>query len=179
MSIIILLSTPRLHVGMGALYLVAGADAAGTADAPVVVQSVSFMGQVYCGEVRAAIFETRVVHSKFSASGTQLAAAVCHTNGTDMIPLGKQEFKKHLAVLLEFFRMGLDHHSILGLGCTCRHEPSGALHLYQAEPASTNGGQSFQVTKCRQIDSVLAASLKERCTGRSAYILTIYIQSDD
>jgi hypothetical protein len=164
---------------MGALYLVAGPDAAGTADAPVVVQSVSFMGKVYCGEVRAAIFETRVVDAKFSASCTQLATSVCHTNGTDMIPLGKQEFKKHLSVLLELFRMGLDHHSILGLSRARGHKPSSAFHRDEAEPASTHGGQSFQVAKCRQVDSILAASLKERCTGRSTYILAIYIQSDD
>jgi hypothetical protein len=135
------IDTAPLHVEcMGAFDLIAGPDTAGTAYAPVVVQSVSLVGKVYCGEVRAAIFETRVVHSKFSASCTQLAAAVCHANGTDMVPFGKQELKKHLSVLLELFCMGLDHHSILGLGRARGHEPSGTLHLYEAEPASANGG---------------------------------------
>jgi hypothetical protein len=52
-----------LHIeGMCPFNLVAGADATGTAYAPIMIEPVSFMGQIYRGKFRTAIFEARMVY---------------------------------------------------------------------------------------------------------------------
>jgi hypothetical protein len=163
---------------MGAFYLVAGPDAPGTADATVVVQPVSLMGQVYRGHVRAAIFKACMVNAEFRASRPEFTAAVGNTNGTDVITLGKQHFQDHFPVFLEAFRMGLDNHPVLGLRRARRHEPSGAFNLNQAKPAGTDGSQTVQMAERGKIDTVLTARLQKSGAGRCAYLYAIYRQSN-
>jgi hypothetical protein len=96
-----------------------------------------------------------------------------------MIPLGKQQLQNHLAVFFQLLRVGLYHHPILGFRGTCRHQPSRAFHLYQAEPAGADRRQTFQMTQRREFNPILATRLEQGCTNGSATLFTIYRQSDN
>ena len=97
------INAPPLHIkGMGALDLITCPYAAGTAYAPVMVQTVSFMGKIYRRQIRASIFKTRVIHTKLGAPGPQLATAVRNTNRADVIALGKQSSRTILRYSFSF-----------------------------------------------------------------------------
>jgi hypothetical protein len=120
-----------------------------------------------------------MINPKLSAACPQFAAAVGHADRTDMIAFREQEFEDHLAVFHQFFGMGLDHHAIHGFRGTSRQKSSGAFHLHEAQSAGPHRRQTFKITECRKIYSILAACLQQGRPGWSAHLYTIYRQSND
>jgi len=93
-----------------------------------------------------------MIHPELGRQGLQLAIAVHHTGGTDVVALGQKQFNYHLPVLLQSFRLGLDHHPFGNLGDAGRHQPGITLHLNQAQATTTPIAQALQVTKGGDID---------------------------
>jgi hypothetical protein len=144
-----------------------------------VVKPISFVAGVDGRKVGAAVLKAGMVNPELRAQGPQLAGTVGYTDRTDVIPLRKEQFKGHLAVLHKFFRVGLNHHSFLSLGDAGRQQPSRTFYLDQTEPAGTDRGQPFEVAERRQFDTVLTTGLQQCCPRRSASLDSVYGHRDN
>ena len=97
----------------------------------------------------------------------QLAVAVHHADGADVVALGEQQLDDHLPVALDLRGLGCDPHLVLGPDDASRLESRRLVDLDQAEPAGADARQPLELAEGRDVDPVLSGDLEDRlaCGG--------------
>jgi hypothetical protein len=99
---------------VGSLDFVADSHTAGAEDAAVVVNGEAIVGQIHAA-IGEAVGKAGVVHAHGDRHILQLAVAVGHTDGADVVAFGKNQFHRHAAVFRQSGALGLNHHAFGGL----------------------------------------------------------------
>jgi hypothetical protein len=156
-------ATRRDIPDVGALDLVANADAARAQNAAIVVQHPTRMRDVH-RQPRVVVGKPHMGHAQFLRQRLQLAVTVRDADGADMVPLDKQQLQRHQAVVSERLRVRGDRHAALRRSGAGRHQAADAGHLNQAQSAGTWGAQSLHMAErrngspivCRHLENGLA-----------------------
>jgi hypothetical protein len=109
-----------------------------------------------------------MIHTQFGRHTLQLAMTVHDTGGTDVVAFGKEQFNHHLAILLQSFRLGLDHHPFHHLRDTGGRQPGIAFDFNQTKATTTPVGETIQAAKGGYIDPSIFSRSQHTIIGLSA-----------
>ncbi len=132
--------------GMGAFNFIAYPHAPGAEHAPVVIDREAVMRGIHF-QIRIAIAKVNVRDIEFLSERLQFAVPVRDANRANMIALREKQLENGATVALQALRAGSHFHAFLDQGDTGRQEFVRALHLDQAQAASTCAGEPFQVAQ--------------------------------
>ncbi len=111
---------------------------------------------------RIEVREAGVRHSVLGGQVLQIAMTVRDADGADVIPLGKEQFKDHQAILAEARAGGFNVHALGDLGGAGGQQFVRSGDFHDAEPAGADVAETFQVTERRYVNSRVGGDLEDR-----------------
>ena len=130
-------------------------------------------------------FETGAINTVFTAESLQLAVGGTNTRETLLIVVGEQQLKIHLARCSDLGGVGLNFHTFsAGVNTSGYHSPRakcGTAHfsdLNQAETASTDFVDVFEVAQCGNVDVCCLCGFQNRGTLGYGIFLAINFYFD-
>jgi len=145
---------------MGALHLIAHANATGAQYAAIVIHAISFMGNVY-GQPGKDVLVAHVVYAYGNGQILEFAMAIGNAHGAHVVAFCKEQFHDHLAIITELLRVCAHFHSLCYFGGASRNEPRAAYDLYQAEAAGSYIGEAVQVAKGGNMNACFSRGLED------------------
>ena len=160
---------------MRPLNLIANPHAAQAEDTAVMIDGEAAVRGID-GQLRIKIIVMDMGDPEFHRQVLQLAVAVRHTHGTDMVTLGKQQFENLPAVIDDPRGIGYDHHILAGKGDAGGEQLGNTLHLDNTQAAGSALRQAIKMTEGRNGYVVLPGNFKNGFILAGTDIPIVYLK---